>query len=389
MSRHHSNHYSYEDEEYDYPQEDYNNEFYYQDQAGRPVVHNFAELYGRPDGGEIASPPPQIKKEHRRYKQSASIPPEYFYNQAVEEEERMQQKKYVKPKYQYFTVVTPEQYAYKQRVIKAFGQQEKQTNKRYPITVKTPRFFKRSTTSCTVYKQPSTLCLPVISQPDPATHRKSKRQEQQDAIPFEPSLLSKQHHLKIPQIEPHQIDSEGDVNVNVKASHLERLLAQYEQESKMDPLQVDSKSDLARMAKFIKPRVPSSIRLKQERHKMKALSNYEITKIPSTQIMAPEATLGPDTLDKLLNQLKKCEVGRSKSKENQSSQPRKETQETNEVYNKNKICIKVFSFYFAATTCAIQIKTVQLPRHPGSMEEISNQLHPSQKFFHIQFKHPI
>ncbi|XP_074028497.1 uncharacterized protein isoform X2 [Leptinotarsa decemlineata] len=208
----------------------------------------------------------------------------------------------------------------------SYNVMSKQTNpKRYPVTVGTPKYYRKPPVN-SIYKRPSALCLPVASQPDPAAYRRPKRAPvfndqtlygMQQEIPSgmeNPSLESPVDDGTKDQIDavlvPHKVDSEGDVDA--KISNFEELLAKFEREN--GPKKTKSRNDISKISKFLKPRVPSSIRAKQEKSKAKAakLKGDAVGESNSTIINNTDPTdvqdVTADSLERLLNQLKKCEL---------------------------------------------------------------------------------
>ncbi|KAJ8917770.1 hypothetical protein NQ315_010676 [Exocentrus adspersus] len=188
--------------------------------------------------------------------------------------------------------------------------QKQQSVKRYPVKVGTPKYY-RKVASSGIYKRPSALCLPVASQPDPAAHKKHKKpaSEIQYSCTQDPDpdqLLGKQSE---PALTDHKVGSEGDFNL--KTSKLDDMFDKIENEN--EELKAQSKRDITKFAKFLKPRVPASIKSQQETMKLKLLKQDGVDdKSASEEGKGGDETATSDTagdsIEKLLNQLKKCEL---------------------------------------------------------------------------------
>ncbi|CAH2001395.1 unnamed protein product [Acanthoscelides obtectus] len=116
---------------------------------------------------------------------------------------------------------------------------------------------------------------------------------------------------------PHKMDSEGDVNFST--ANLDEMLEKIEAGSLAK--KSSSRGDVTKISKYLKPRVPASVKAKEKKGQKTQKQTrddsierqYNIAK-PTTKPRSREATA--DSLDRLLNQLKKCEfASTSTSKE--------------------------------------------------------------------------
>ncbi|VEN63279.1 unnamed protein product, partial [Callosobruchus maculatus] len=162
--------------------------------------------------------------------------------------------------------------------------------------------------------------MPIAAQPDPATYRKPKKPTM-NAEAFNPYSHQQEIHQSIEQpntvgnkqsisnIMPHKMDSEGDVNFST--ANLDEMLEKIEADELVKKSR--SRGDVTKISKYLKPRVPASVKAK-EKKAQKAQKQpsrddsverqYNITKPTKPKIREVTA----DSLDRLLNQLKKCEL---------------------------------------------------------------------------------
>ncbi|KAG5881626.1 hypothetical protein JTB14_019185 [Gonioctena quinquepunctata] len=203
----------------------------------------------------------------------------------------------------------------------------KHCNRAY-YTDNSSRYYRKPMAN-SLYKRPSALCLPVASQPDPAIYRRPKRPTlfmnnqvvygmQQYVPPVMSPPTMETMAMETPAAElpknyvdhlvsPHKMDSEGDVNV--KVSNFEEILAKFEREN--IPQQTGSKQDIVKLSKYLKPRVPSSIRVRHEKFKSSKHSKDGTAKAgpkDDTSNNPETREVTADSLERLLNQLKKCEL---------------------------------------------------------------------------------
>nr|CAI5836296.1 unnamed protein product [Callosobruchus analis] len=166
--------------------------------------------------------------------------------------------------------------------------------------------------------------MPIAAQPDPATYRKSKKPTV-NAEAYNPYSHQQEIHQSMEQpssVEnkrsinnmPHKMDSEGDVNFST--ANLDEMLEKIEADGLVKKSR--SRSDVTKISKYLKPRVPASVKAKEKKaQKAQKQSRdnsverqYNITKPTKPKIREVTA----DSLDRLLNQLKKCELATSSPK---------------------------------------------------------------------------
>ncbi|KAL1514255.1 hypothetical protein ABEB36_003542 [Hypothenemus hampei] len=177
--------------------------------------------------------------------------------------------------------------------------------KKYPITVKTPKYVNKNAMPTNVKKRASVLCLPVITQADPAlVKRKSKTNQ-----------TIKKHALNYydqkETYSAHKMNSQGDVKMPLAAECFDQVFDNYEshllsKDSNKNELTEstfknfmddENRFKIQELAKFMKPRVPNSVKMRQQRL--------------LTPNMATSTSLKPKmklSFDKLLNRLQKCET---------------------------------------------------------------------------------
>lgn len=86
-----------------------------------------------------------------------------------------------------------------------------------------------------VYKKPSTLCLPLTCQPDPAIYRRN-RKNQEEALAYQPQIypqqtLERRHSVPIQPLqagEPNRQGSDPQNAIHVTQSDMDAVLAHYE-----------------------------------------------------------------------------------------------------------------------------------------------------------------
>ncbi|KAK9746865.1 hypothetical protein QE152_g5784 [Popillia japonica] len=147
--------------------------------------------------------------------------------------------------------------------------------RRHPITVRTPRFYRRPG-STTLYKRPSALCLPVACQPDPAVYKRSKRpsndQIYQPEYVYQPPPATKvaypTERIRSSQYKPAQEATPGGeyTDLNVTKSKLDAALQRYEQIFEKSGTDGDQRYPDAKIAQMLKPKVPQTIKDKQQEH---------------------------------------------------------------------------------------------------------------------------
>ncbi|XP_057658078.1 uncharacterized protein LOC130895003 isoform X2 [Diorhabda carinulata] len=193
-------------------------------------------------------------------------------------------------------------------------------HKRLPITVRTPKYYRKSLTTG-VFKRPSALCLPVAVQPDPNVIRRPKKstltenvygnQETQVIKPVAGTPMLK----KMSKEEfPHHVDSQGDLNKNVETTNksFDDYVEQMEKTKCRKKAYV--KPDMTKIAKLLKPRIPATIKARQEKSKAKTMginrkSNLEKADNETKKQNNKDVyEVDQISLEKLLNQLKKCEI---------------------------------------------------------------------------------
>ncbi|XP_030768272.1 uncharacterized protein LOC115891833 [Sitophilus oryzae] len=291
------------------------------------------------------------------------------------------------------------------------GKGMKTGSRKYPVTVKTPKYITKKLVSTPLNKKPSALCLAVGTQPDPAllkrkskTHHTVKKVYDRAEESFQVSAPQENANFSY---SAHQMDSEGDLNrkpmpnnlensfnqypvqgnivSNVENSfnqypvqgnlpnHLENSFKQYQVQENISnsvensynqypaqenitsnlensftkyPVQenvsrenleeTDGQENIKAFAKFLKPRVPSSIKAKQER----------IAQMKSSLNMAGGVPLQPKmkiSLDKLLNRLQKCE---DQDQKNGNNEKTSETLSQSKKDGKTKKISKLDSFNY-------------------------------------------
>ncbi|GJQ83862.1 hypothetical protein Trydic_g6740 [Trypoxylus dichotomus] len=146
--------------------------------------------------------------------------------------------------------------------------------RRHPITVRTPRFYRRPG-STTLYKRPSTLCLPVACQPDPAVYKRSKRSSNDQIYTpeyvYQAAPIAKvayaSEKTKNASHKILQDPSGSDYNdLNVTKSKLDAALQRYEQIFEKNGADVDQRYPDAKIAQMLRPKVPQTIKEKQHEH---------------------------------------------------------------------------------------------------------------------------
>ncbi|XP_076265276.1 uncharacterized protein LOC143199377 [Rhynchophorus ferrugineus] len=169
-------------------------------------------------------------------------------------------------------------------------------NKKYPVTVKTPKYVTRNVAAQCLNKKPSALSLPVVTQPDPALFKKKNRTNhitKRTLDQSEPYYPNTGEETAPCTYSAHQMDSEGDLNKQHQLNYETNKLGPVQNNARESP------SNVKAFAKFLKPRVPPSIRARQEKvAQMKASLN--MLGVP----IQPKMKV---SLDKLLNRLQKCE----------------------------------------------------------------------------------
>nr|CAH7713609.1 unnamed protein product [Callosobruchus chinensis] len=161
--------------------------------------------------------------------------------------------------------------------------------------------------------------MPIAAQPDPATYRKPKKptasaeafnpyahqQEIYSSIEYPSAIGNKQ---SINNIMLHKMDSEGDVNFS--PANLDEMLEKIE----ADELVKKSRSggDIIKISKFLKPRVPASVKAKEKKAQKAQKQSRDDSVEKQYNIAQPTKPkiqeVSADSLDRLLNQLKKCEL---------------------------------------------------------------------------------
>ncbi|CAG9835673.1 unnamed protein product [Diabrotica balteata] len=243
------------------------------------------------------------------------------------------------------------------------------SSKRFPVKVRTPKYYKKPQSSG-VFKRPSALCLPVATQPDPAVIRRPKRayfseniygmQETQELKSLQSMIANQLVEREIP---PHRVDSEGDVNASVKSLKIPPLDKYFEGIEKNNICQNgDNNPDLAKITKLLKPKIPASVKARQEKNKAKILTKKQSLEKMDNQTEKREnkepAESSKVSLEKLLNQLKKCEESAGKQdvvKEEETKnkrtqvdkkeQKRSECGERSEYTDEEKFDVRSFNYH--------------------------------------------
>ncbi|XP_049823580.1 uncharacterized protein LOC109603150 isoform X3 [Aethina tumida] len=229
----------------------------------------------------------------------------------------------------YYRMVTENYCGPELRIARPVLDDAKSGGRRCPTTVKIPKFYKRASGSG-LYKRPSSSCTPAISQQQDHVVIERPRSAVSRARTPETQV---RHKEEVVQEEHHIMDSGGDVTTEEYLSHLDKVLAKYEAESRKGPFCVYENSPLAKLAKTLKPRIPSSIQQRMERQKakekMKVLENYEIHTIPKTQLNATggEIKMTPDSLEELLEKLRHMKPNNRASNDSKTPNETKPNQE--------------------------------------------------------------
>ncbi|XP_063918854.1 uncharacterized protein LOC135134161 [Zophobas morio] len=177
--------------------------------------------------------------------------------------------------------------------------------KKYPITARTPRYYRCPPAQ--LCKRPSTLCLPVTCQPDPAVaHRPRKAStEIQHYRGQEASYAINDYVMRttaVKRTDTRPVDSEGDVNT--KLNDLENFLTKFNDDDDDETEQVEI-SGVSDLAKILKPKVPASVKAKQDKVlKLRAVKTNltETVAATSEKVNKLEVTQAPEEPFELLLQ---------------------------------------------------------------------------------------
>ncbi|XP_050294039.1 uncharacterized protein LOC126734440 [Anthonomus grandis grandis] len=204
--------------------------------------------------------------------------------------------------------------------------------RKYPVTVKMPKYINKNHCSPQLNKRPSALSLPVVTQQDPSVVKRRSRTNQNVKKNYKPYQSP-----TVPPYDPntysaHKMNSQGDIKT-YEPQVFDQVLDSFEHLTNNPQNENADELKVKQFSKFLKPRVPQSIKMKQD--KFGALK---------TRSVQPKLKL---SLDKLLNRLQKCEISESNEVSEKSSHDdvQQSSQVKSESSSKNKDT-KVTSFNY-------------------------------------------
>ncbi|XP_068897733.1 uncharacterized protein [Tenebrio molitor] len=213
------------------------------------------------------------------------------------------------------------------------------TIKKYSVTAKTPRYYRCAPTQ--LCKRPSTLCLPVTCQPDPAMfHRPRKAPTEihhyrgQEAAYAINDYVMRTTAVKRTDTRP--VDSEGDVNSRL--NDLENLLTKFEDEDDVEGEQLEI-SGVSDISKILKPKVPASVKAKQDKIlKLRAVKTNVTETVATTEnVNKLEVKEAPEEpLEILLQRLNKENVKRKDEKHDDTNENKEGLQTKPEIGSRHQ-----------------------------------------------------
>ncbi|KAH0809911.1 hypothetical protein GEV33_012879 [Tenebrio molitor] len=190
-------------------------------------------------------------------------------------------------------------------------------------------------------KRPSTLCLPVTCQPDPAMfHRPRKAPTEihhyrgQEAAYAINDYVMRTTAVKRTDTRP--VDSEGDVNSRL--NDLENLLTKFEDEDDVEGEQLEI-SGVSDISKILKPKVPASVKAKQDKIlKLRAVKTNVTETVATTEnVNKLEVKEAPEEpLEILLQRLNKENVKRKDEKHDDTNENKEGLQTKPEIGSRHQ-----------------------------------------------------
>ncbi|CAH1134870.1 unnamed protein product [Ceutorhynchus assimilis] len=165
-------------------------------------------------------------------------------------------------------------------------------SKKYPVTVKMSKYVKNTNPA-----KSSALCLPVVTQPLVRRKSKTNQQTKKNYHPQSDEFMENDPRTNNDNYSAHKMHSQGDVKNLDGIGNLLEKLKHPDESFEEEPQTITDKNKIKELAKILKPRVPSSIRFKQQQQTSES--------DPNNPSYGPRLKI---SMDKLLTRLQKCET---------------------------------------------------------------------------------